>query len=631
MATLLAVLASALLTQDGPRAGIAAWDTGTESAQRLASPEPASSWKKADAAASPKGDLVVTNGKLMAVARKQGSGLELYSLRSGKPIYRSTLQLASTPLLEIELSEVGRGQAVVGLAWKGASARFRLPKGELFVEAHAVTGDAPLRIDCPGRFVVLPDFFADDILVDARRLPLDRVELPSENFVLHFTGEHDAIVMGVFENRDQDVRVTLSGKDQARMISGSEIAFGQKGRKIWVSVLEGPGMWHSVDVGPEHKKQILPLDWTMPFTAQWRVNFTRKDDLTDSWDLLLPAPDGGFIKPSWITQEGKISDPSKTASGEVDPDAYKPGGPASDRLGPERKRWTTVLGQVQYPCWTDAQKKGFLQPLDHKKVLFNGPVLIYPMNRLAETPVDSYTPVDVVRNTLGVGPCQYLLDVEGQKQEHVGRATCHVRTLLQATYGAGEQKAKRKEIETYLGDGLDFVTHIRKRVLSYVDFGHEIQKYLAAQRGAHPEAKEAIDALEAIVKEIDARVGAHMEAMAKNPKLAPFAADVAARNEETTPPALAAALNRVFLKTLLDYEGADWKDRLKKEYTDPLTAIGGAQDEMVGECRWVVKALRQKAGILLATDPKIAPIAAEIRARTQKMLRGGAAYEGARH
>ena len=27
----------------------------------------------------------------------------------------------------------------------------------------------------------------------------------------------------------------------------------------------------------------------------------------------------------------------------------------------------------------------------------------------------------------------------------------------------------------------------------------------------------------------------------------------------------------------------------------------------------------------------MAPIAAEIRARTQKMLRGGAAYEGARH
>jgi hypothetical protein len=631
MSLLLLVLASTCVAQDPPRGGVAAWDSGSASPERLELPSPAATWKKIDAGAAVDGDLVVLTGKLLAVARKQGFGLELYSMRSGKPVYRSTLQLASTPLEKIQLAESGRGGAAVELSWKGSSARFRLPKGELFVETQALAGDAPLRIDCSGRFVLLPDFFADDILVDARRLPLDRVELPSENFVLHFTGEHDAIVMGVFENRDQDVRVTLSGKDQARTISGSEIAFGQKGRKIWVSVLEGPGIWHSVDVGPGDKKKVLPLEWTMPFVAQWRVNFTRKDDLTDSWDLLLPAPDGGFIKPSWINQDGKISDPSKTASGEVDPDAYKPGGPASDRLGPDRQRWTTVLGRVSYPCWTDAQKKGFLQPLDHKKLLFSGPVLIYPMNRLAETPVEWYTPVDIVRNTLGVGPCQYLLDVEGQKQEHVGRATCHVRTLLQATYGTGEQKAKRKEIETYLGDGLDFVTHIRKRVLSYVDFGHELRAYLVAQRDAHPDAKEAIESLEAIAKEIDARVEGHMDAMRKNPRLAPFAAEVAARNEETTPPALAAALNRQFLKTLLDYEGADWKDRLKKEYTDPLTAIGGAQDEMVGECRWVVKALRQKAGILLATDPKIAPVAVEVRVRTQKILRGGAAYEGARH
>ena len=70
---------------------------------------------------------------------------------------------------------------------------------------------------------------------------------------------------------------------------------------------------------------------------------------------------------------------------------------------------------------------------------------------------------------------------------------------------------------------------------------------------------------------------------------------------------------------------------LEIECTDPLTTIGGQQDEMVGECRWVVKALRQKAGILMAMDPKVAPLAAEVRNRTQKILRGGAAYEGARH
>ena len=72
-----------------------------------------------------------------------------------------------------------------------------------------------------------------------------------------------------------------------------------------------------------------------------------------------------------------------------------------------------------------------------------------------------------------------------------------------------------------------------------------------------------------------------------------------------------AQLNRDFVaKGLLDYTGSDWQAKLKTEYTDPLTTIGGQQDEMVGECRWVVKALRQKAAILMATDPAMAPIAA---------------------
>jgi hypothetical protein len=519
------------------------------------------------------------------------------------------------------------------VASKSGAARFRLKKGDLSVEAQSISGAGALRVECPSRFAVLPDFFADDILFDARKVPVDKVELPSENFLLHFTGQQDAMVMGVFENREQDVRVTLAGKGDQRAITGSEIEFGKKGSRIWVAVLEGAGVWHSIDVTPADAKKIIPLAWKMPCVAQWRVDFTRQDGLTDSWDMLLPDREGnGFVKPSWLARDGRISAATRTASGEIDVGAYQPGGPASDRLGPDRQRWTTVLGRVPYPCWSDRERRGFLQPLDNKRLKFDGAVLIYPLTRLAETPVDSYTAVDVVRNTLGVGPCQHLLDVEGQKQEHVGRATCHVRTLLEEVYGKGEQKAKREEIEIYLGDALDFVTHIRNRVLAYVAFGQQFRSYLAEQRAAHPELEESLNSLDKIAREIDQRVEPRMRAILQHPTLKQVVAKVAEQETEPTPPALAAQLNREFVaKGLLAYEGADWKERIKKEYTDPLTEIGGEQDEMVGECRWVVKALRQKAGILMATDPRMAPIAAEIRVRTQKMLRGGAAYEGARH
>jgi hypothetical protein len=623
----------------GAPTALLAWDTGKSAAEPLA-PQAVtqkSGWQPIasdETAHAFKGDAAISNGRVLALARKYGIGVELYSLGSGKPVFRARLLLApGAETNGFALTENSRTALSLEVASKSGAARFRLKKGEHFVEAQALVDAALLRVECPSRFAVLPDFFADDILFDARKVPLDRVELPSENFLLHFTGKEDAIVMSVFENRAQDVRVTLAGKAGERVITGSEADFGKKGSKIWVAVLEGPGMWHSIDVNPADAKKIIPLDWKMPFTAQWRVDFTRKDGLTDSWDMLLPDKDGnGFIKPSWLAQDGKISAATKTKTGEIDRDAYRPGGPASDRLGPDRRRWTTVLGQVQYPCWSDRAQNGFLQPLAHKKLTFDGPVLIYPITRLAETPIQSYTPVDIVRNTLGVGPCQHLLDVEGQKQEHVGRATCHVRTLLNEVYGSGQQKAKRKEIENYLGDAQDFVTHIRNRIAAYVAFGKELRKNIAQTRVAHPQLKEKLDELDALAREIDERVEPRMQAILRHPTLKEIAAKVVERKKELTPPALAAQLNREFLANgLFDYDGADWQARLKKEYTDPLTTIGGQQDEMVGECRWVVKALRQKVGILMATDPRMAPIAAEIRAGTQKVLRGGAAYEGARH
>src|SRR5208283_3507068 len=120
----------------------------------------------------------------------------------------------------------------------------------------------------------------------------------------------------------------------------------------------------------------------------------------------------GYIKPSWLTQDGKISAANRTKSGEIDDDAYHTGWIASDRVNAARDRWTTVLKWVLYPCWSDRAGKGFLQPLQHKRLTFDGPVLIYPITRLTQTPIAQYTPVDVMRATLGVGPCQHLLDTE---------------------------------------------------------------------------------------------------------------------------------------------------------------------------------------------------------------------------
>jgi hypothetical protein len=330
----------------------------------------------------------------------------------------------------------------------------------------------------------------------------------------------------------------------------------------------------------------MPLDWTMPFPAQWRVDFTRPDGLTDSWEMLLQEQAGGkYIKPSWLG----------SGEGQIDRD---------------RKRWNTVLGTFAYPCWSDSAGRGFLQPLKNKALRFQGPLVIYPINRVVQTPLNVYTVVDVMRNTLGVGPCQHILDVEGQKSQYKGMATCGVRDTLTPIYEQKEQRARRAEVERTLDAGLTFVKHIRGRITHYVEFEHDLRRYLAEQKQAHGELSAFLTEMDRLATEIDDRVAARTAAI-KTPD------DVARMNDD-------------FHRDVLGDDGPDALAHCQA-YARALVEIGGNQDELAGECRYVVKALRQRAGLLMALDPRVAPIAAEIRARAQEALRNPANHEGARH
>ncbi len=606
-------------------APIAIWDTRSASADRLSADNLTrrAGWNaiaRRQKVSSFNGDAVMANGRIFAVLRKESSEIDLYSAAE-KPIWRTRLQLQGLDgqwakrLMRVALVEHTRSAVGLEAVYQTAggeeiTARFRLKRGGVALEIAPTAGAELLRVDSPGRYVVLPDFFADDILIDATKILVPAAELPSENFLLHMVGQGDAITMCVFENRDQDIKVTFSGEGDRRIATGSEIRFG-KGRKILVSLLSGPGIWHALDVREDDVGQIMPLSWEMPFAAQWRVDFTRRNDLTDSWEMLYPAPDGdGYIKPSWLPGGSGRNAPSKTATGEIDVDAYKVGGPASNRLGPDRKRWITVLGRFVYPCWTDQDGMGFVQPLKNKAVTFRGPAIIYPINRLPETPIDTYTTVDVVRGTLGVGPCEYILNVESQRSDHVGRATCHVRRLLNEIYENKQQKSKQSEIETYLADGMDFVKHIRNRISLYVEFGHQMREYLAAQKTAHPQLTDSLNELDEIVSQLDKQIETRREGI----KTIEYVA----------------ALNDGFRGNLLGYDGPDSLSRLK-QYTDALTKVGGSQDSLVGNCRWIVRTLRQRAAITMAADPRFSEIAAEIRSRTQAVLLKPSAYEGARH
>jgi hypothetical protein len=543
------------------------------------------------------GDAALANDRITLVSRRGGPGAELYAHGPDGPILRAVLTptagTSGARIVSVSIAENTASQAALDVAFqmpdgRDASLRFALQLGQVFVKTEPRGSLRALRVEAPCRFLVMPDFFADDIVVDAAKLPAGKAELPGENFLLHMLGHGEAIVLAIWNRRGEDVQVMVAGDGRAKAVRASQFPYGTQG-SIYVAVLEGPGTWHRHDVTEADADRVIRLDWKAPFAAQWRTDWGRDDGLTDSWEMLLQRPDGTYVKPDWFGQSANYG--------------------TDDWMGPDRERWTTVLGRFQYPCWIDKQGRGFLQPLKEPGP-FQGPALIYPLNRVAATPLGAFTVVDLMRATLGVGPCQYVLDVEGQKKRSEGVPTCDVRTLLNAIYAEKQQAERRAEVERALDDVLAFIRHIRARIEAYVAFGHRMLAYLDEQKKARPELAEFLSEMETVCRRIDAAV--------------------AARQDAIQTPEYAAKLVEEFRTTLIGDEEDDALARCKK-ITAGFVQIGGNQDELVGECRVAVRVLRQKAALAMAHDPRTADVAKEIRRRTQAMLRNPTSYEAPRH
>ncbi len=582
-------------------AGVRLFDTGATSADPLSSAalSQRSGWTQLpedQVSHEFAGDIVFQNNRVAVVLRRGAHGAELYSAGAEGwkpravlvPVGQGATDPAKTQLSSVKVVENNPGLVKVEAAFqavgKPLAVGYELKTGQLFVKTEPKEGVRALRVEATCRFAVLPDFFADDIMLDATELPVSRAELPSENFLLEMLEGNDALLMSVWTDRDEDVAVTLSGQEAAKRIDGAEIQYGAKGN-VWVAVMTAPQIWHMREIGKEDADKIIPLEWKRPFPAAWRVDWHRADRLADSWEMIMERPDGKFSKFGWFR--------------------------GMDTIPADRSRWATVLRSYYYPCWIDKDGRGNLQPQKFQHhAQFEGPTLIYPIIRLDNTPLDAYTVVDVVRATLGVGPCEYILDVEGQRLNWGAIATCGCRDTLMPIYQQHEQKERKAKIEKTLTDVMVFVRFIRSRIETYVTFSHDLSKYLADYRQAHPELAGQIAELERLNNVIDEKYNA-VRPTIKTPDQTQQLVD-AFRNAHLTDETPQAA------------EACD-------EFTKALVEIGGTQDELVGECRQAVKVMRQQAGIAMAMDGRMAEVSKEIRKRSQEMLRNPTGHESPRY
>jgi hypothetical protein len=215
-----------------------------------------------------------------------------------------------------------------------------------------------------------------------------------------------------------------------------------------------------------------------------------------------------------------------------------------------------------------------------------GPLISYLLDRSAATPLLATCPTDVMRNTLSVGPCQYILACEGLGVQ--GDPTPN--SVMNWVEKQFEQKKERKAAE-------DIKERLEQMVKHAVDAQSRIQRYagFALRLRNSPAGKQ--DQFLSIAADLDRFSAAGLAPAASPQRTRQLAGEVAG---------------------LIGKENAFAPCcRLGRE----LRSIGAAQDHALAKCRMAVRRVRQEALSLAIDQPPAAAHAFEVQRLAEQFLR----------
>lgn len=485
-----------------------------------------------------KGDAVLLNDKLAVVIRKLAPEAEVYakaanglrnraSLDRGDARLRVADSLASLKIIENTASAVMLETTLKGP--RPAALRLRLTTGESLLEIRSGAEATSVRVATKARYVVVPDYFGDDMVYDMETTlgslisssggegvsggqGSDNLCLPAENFCLNLLDGGEAMVMTVWQSNQQEVRLGRANTGQEKGFCSTAIQ-GAKDKNIWLAFFESPALWHAGQLPAKS-------GWQAPFPAKWRGNLVAGNGLADSWTSDQPDP---AVLPS------------------------------------------------------------YLAPRDKKE----GLLLFYPIDRTTATPLTVTCPTDVMRNTLGVGPCQYILACEGMAAQ--GDPTPNsVMTWVEKQFEQKKEKKSADEIKERLEVMTKHVAEARTRIERYVAFGSEVRKLVTNKSGSEP--------FRSILDDLDRVIAPGLTPTASGPQAEKLAAEVSALIGKADTLATCQRLG------------------------GQLRSMGALQDSTLAKGRMSVRRLHAQALTMLAEPPPQAPLAPEVLRLADDML-----------
>jgi len=461
------------------------------------------------------GDAVLLNNRIAVVLRHGADRAEVYSRIADGATLRATLGHARTRSGAADVLKafgiVENAPSAVALAATlhgDDSARLgvRLTVGEAIIEIQPEVAGRFAEVRSQARYVVVPDYFGDDVVypTDAR----SSLFLPAENLCMNLVDGGESIVMCVWEAPEQDAWLSAAGAGPEWGHCSLRISSCAMGKKVWLAVLESPGIWHSAQTDIE-------AEWTPPFPAKWRQSLARPGGAVGSWDL----------------ERGADREQSRSKDAE--------------------------------PC------------------------VVYPIDRSRATPLTVSCPTDVMRSTLGVGPCQYILAVEGLTSED-DAAPANVMAWIEKQFERKRDRRAADAIEERLGQMVRHIGRAQARIGRYAESAEQLRTALGSDAGP--------DELAAILDDLDAHVARGLPAAPRQQARRLADRTLALIGQEN---ALAAC----------------------QPLGEQIRAIDSAQSRALAGCRMAIRRLRQAARTIGTRQPRVNRRTAELQRLAEDVLR----------
>jgi hypothetical protein len=417
------------------------------------------------------GTPVIEGGHLAGAVRKSDGGLTVYSVREGGPKQRCVI--APSPAFATSTCTVFHEKDRTGIRVSSeAGGRFYIAwftaQGLIRVESSQVP-QFQVR-DCRLRYGLLPSFAGTDICYAPARMPGGKqFNIPSTQWFVGLVDGNESLLVAAWESASQAVSLGLSGEGESRLIDSLSMATEKRGFSL--SFAEHEGIWHRESLNEDWLGEYVPIGWTRPFPARWMGHF-------------------------FVTPEGP-------------PSLREPCMQYSFPIAHARTRMWGVWFEDwnHYPFSFDGPRTIFHF---EKTFIPNGEALIYFLEPAA---ADLFSPCEIVEQALGPEKAAALFDFDANRirklkystpdQFIFDRPVCATTTRLSKI--KKEQKATLGvDLATHL---YEFIREIRGRVDQYGAFFARMNSYLASELQEHPELRDYLAELQAMVTEAQAQSG----------------------------------------------------------------------------------------------------------------------------